>query len=238
MSVLGRTDEAQAVYETLRQLAVPGDQDVRTLGAFLQLMELIITFRDTETAQVCYDLFGPYSAQPGAVGTGLVVVFGSPHWLLGRLADLLGRTEQALDHFAQAAAVNTRLGARPLVVLTRLDWAATLQRRAAGSDLAQARVLARQAAAEARRLDMPGPADRGERLTRELEQATAAADPLTRREREIAGLVSDGLTNRAIADRLVLSERTVEGHIRSILAKLQLTNRTELAAWALRDTGS
>jgi len=236
--VVGRTDEAQAVYETLRQLAGSGDQDHRTVGAFLQLMELIIAFRDTETAQVCYDLFGPYSAQPGAVGTGLVVVFGSPHWLLGRLADLLGRTEQALDHFAQAAAVNTRLGARPLVVLTRLDWAATLQRRASGSDLAQARVLARQAAVEARRLDMPGPADRGERLARELEQATAAANPLTRREREIAGLVSDGLTNRAIADRLVLSERTVEGHIRSILAKLQLTNRTELAAWTLRDTGS
>jgi DNA-binding CsgD family transcriptional regulator len=75
------------------------------------------------------------------------------------------------------------------------------------------------------------PADRAERLARELEQAIAAANPLTRREREIAGLVSDGLTNRAIADRLVLSVRTVEGHVRSTLAKLQLTNRTELAAW-------
>ena len=99
-------------------------------------------------------------------------------------------------------------------------------------------MLARDAAVEARRLDMPGPADRAGRLARELEQAIAAANPLTRREREIAELVSDGLTNRAIADRLVLSERTVEGHVRSTLAKLQLTNRTELAAWTLRDTSS
>lgn len=73
---------------------------------------------------------------------------------------------------------------------------------------------------------------------RQLQQAAAADDPLTRREHEIAELVSAGLTNRAIADRLVLSERTIEGHVRSTLAKLQLTNRTELAAWALRATDS
>jgi DNA-binding NarL/FixJ family response regulator len=49
-------------------------------------------------------------------------------------------------------------------------------------------------------------------------------------------LISGGLTNRAIAARLVLSERTVEGHVRNMLTKLHLTNRTELAAWALRET--
>ncbi|HYB47115.1 MAG TPA: LuxR C-terminal-related transcriptional regulator [Streptosporangiaceae bacterium] len=236
--VSGRTDEAQAVYETLRQLPADGDRDVRNVGAFAQILDLIVAFRDTETARAYYDLLVPHSAEAGAAGTGLVVVYGSQDWPLGRLAGLLGRTEQALDHFARAAAVNTRLGARPLVVLTRLDWADTLKARATGADLAQARVLARDAAVEARRLDMPGPADRAGRLARELEQAIAAANPLTRREREIAELVSDGLTNRAIADRLVLSERTVEGHVRSTLAKLQLTNRTELAAWTLRDTSS
>ena len=129
-------------------------------------------------------------------------------------------------------------GARPFVVVTRLDWATTLAGRAVDDDLTQARELSQQAAAEARRLDMPGPAGRAEGLARELKQAIGAANPLTRREREIALLISDGLTNRAIADRLVLSERTIEGHVRSTLAKLQLTNRTELAAWALREAGS
>jgi DNA-binding NarL/FixJ family response regulator len=95
-------------------------------------------------------------------------------------------------------------------------------------------LLAWQAATEARRLDMPGPGCRAEHLVRDLDQAIRAGDPLTPREREIAELVSAGITNRAIATQLVLSERTVEGHVRSILAKLQLTNRTELAAWTLR----
>lgn len=76
---------------------------------------------------------------------------------------------------------------------------------------------------------------RAERLAQDIEHDIDAADSLTRREREIAQLISAGLTNRAIANRLVLSERTIEGHVRSTLAKLQLTNRTELAAWALRD---
>jgi DNA-binding NarL/FixJ family response regulator len=84
---------------------------------------------------------------------------------------------------------------------------------------------------------MPGPASRAEHLVHDLDQAIRTGDPLTPREREIADLVSAGITNRAIATQLVLSERTVEGHVRYILAKLQLTNRTELAAWALRGPG-
>ena len=48
--------------------------------------------------------------------------------------------------------------------------------------------------------------------------------------REVADLVVRALSNREIADSLVLSERTVESHVRSILAKLGLANRTELIA--------
>lgn len=63
--------------------------------------------------------------------------------------------------------------------------------------------------------------------------------PLTRREAEIAELVADGLSNRDIAARLVISPRTVEAHVEHILAKLAFTSRTQVAAWVVerRDAG-
>ena len=54
---------------------------------------------------------------------------------------------------------------------------------------------------------------------------------LTARERQVAELVADGLTNRAVASRLHLSERTVENHVLHACAKLGLANRTQLARW-------
>lgn len=60
------------------------------------------------------------------------------------------------------------------------------------------------------------------------------ADPpsgLTRRELEIAGLLAEGLTNREIAARLVISTRTAETHVDNILTKLGMTSRTQVAAW-------
>ncbi|HEX5819434.1 MAG TPA: LuxR C-terminal-related transcriptional regulator, partial [Gemmatimonadales bacterium] len=67
--------------------------------------------------------------------------------------------------------------------------------------------------------------------------APAAADThldevrLTRRESEIAALVAEGLTNREIAERLVMARRTAEGHVARILGKLNFTSRAQLAAW-------
>lgn len=61
--------------------------------------------------------------------------------------------------------------------------------------------------------------------------ADGGAARLTRREREVTELVATGLTNQEIATRLVLSRRTVEGHVEHVLAKLGLTSRTQLARW-------
>ncbi|WP_052664896.1 LuxR C-terminal-related transcriptional regulator [Nitriliruptor alkaliphilus] len=54
---------------------------------------------------------------------------------------------------------------------------------------------------------------------------------LTTREREVAELLAQGQTNRAIAASLVISPRTVDGHVERILAKLGFTSRTQVAAW-------
>jgi DNA-binding NarL/FixJ family response regulator len=54
-------------------------------------------------------------------------------------------------------------------------------------------------------------------------------DPLTRREREVVGLLARGRTNREIADALIISERTVENHVTHVLGKLSLETRAQVA---------
>jgi non-specific serine/threonine protein kinase len=58
-------------------------------------------------------------------------------------------------------------------------------------------------------------------------------DSLTGREREVAALIGQGKTNSEIADKLVLSKRTVETHVSNILSKLGLTGRGQVMLWAI-----
>jgi non-specific serine/threonine protein kinase len=59
----------------------------------------------------------------------------------------------------------------------------------------------------------------------------AAEAVLTRRELQVAELVAQGLSNKDIAARLVIAQRTAEGHVQRILTKLGFTSRTRLATW-------
>nr|WP_246803398.1 helix-turn-helix transcriptional regulator [Cellulomonas hominis] len=62
----------------------------------------------------------------------------------------------------------------------------------------------------------------------------ARPEPLSAREREVATLAREGLSNRQIADRLYLSVRTVENHMSRALRKLGYVSRGDLAAWQER----
>jgi len=61
-------------------------------------------------------------------------------------------------------------------------------------------------------------------------------EDLTPRELEIVELISEGLTNKAIAQRLVIAQRTAEGHVERILRKLSCDSRTQVAAWWMSRT--
>ena len=76
------------------------------------------------------------------------------------------------------------------------------------------------------------------KMIRELDHPASqerSASPLTDREIQVLKLVAQGLTNQEIADRLVISEWTVRTHVRNILGKLHLANRTQATLYALRE---
>jgi DNA-binding CsgD family transcriptional regulator len=87
------------------------------------------------------------------------------------------------------------------------------------------------AAATLREIGAAGDLDRIDRLRRE--QATGQP-PLTARELEVLRLIAAGLTNRAIADRLGISEKTVARHVSNLFVKLGLSSRSAATAYAFR----
>ncbi|HEY4028036.1 MAG TPA: LuxR C-terminal-related transcriptional regulator [Candidatus Dormibacteraeota bacterium] len=148
----------------------------------------------------------------------------------GALALAEGGPERALRLFGAAVALQDTILA-PLPP-GWLDLARTLvmepARALVGSERADAaladgsRMSIDEAVAEARMGREPAGA-----------AASGGWGPLSRREREVAQLVARGLTNRQIADQLVIAERTVEGHLERIRGKLGLRSRTQIAVWVV-----
>lgn len=129
---------------------------------------------------------------------------------------------------------------RPLALGTvRLELAEVL---AGAGDVPAAIVEGRAALACFERLGATGARDRASALLRDLGDTGRArprtqgelAGALTRREREVLALVSQGLSNAAIAERLYISPKTAEHHVGRILAKLGVRSRAEAAALAVR----
>ncbi|WP_369140094.1 helix-turn-helix transcriptional regulator [Modestobacter versicolor] len=244
--LLGQREAAAARYAELRgQVAEPGFASM-VHGVPIDLVPLVEAFGDRETAAF---LLGHLAERPFVSGGAGIYCSEPCDLYLGRLAAVLGRRDDAVRWFRRGVEVAAAAGARPAVVQCRLGLAAALagsgtdrvstdrvgtDRVGTDRDLGVAATAARQALEEGDRLGMPGPAAAAGALLARLRADARARDPLTGREAEVADLVAAALTNRQIADRLVLSERTVESHVRSVLAKLGLANRTEIATSRLR----
>ena len=70
--------------------------------------------------------------------------------------------------------------------------------------------------------------------TRQNNNVPVAAQPITEREREVLALVAEGNSNKLIADRLGISERTVKNHLTYIMTKLGASDRTHAVVTAVR----
>jgi DNA-binding CsgD family transcriptional regulator len=227
--MVGRHDEARTLYEPLAHL-VKDAKSVLTIAALSPLIDLAPMFGDPQECRVIRDIVVARYGHSAVIGGGTVAFTGSVERVIAELDLAAGDPESAIPHFEAGLRVDTRMGARPYVARGRMGLAQAL---AATGEHQRATDLARAAAEGARRLNMPGLLHTADAFLADAAAKARAQDPLTEREHEVVELVAQALSNREVARRLVLSERTVEAHVRRILAKTGHTSRTELIRWFL-----
>jgi DNA-binding NarL/FixJ family response regulator len=221
----GDEPRARMSYEAVRPRLEEITLDRRGLPTLTAALELAVRFEDVDVATGLRARLTPFDGLMIASALGAV---GPVAYFLSRVDRLLGDLDSAVDHAAAAAALAARGGFGPWSARSRLAHAQALVARRASGDRERARQSATLALTGSRQLGMHRLARAGEALLEEL----SGSGLLSTREREIAGLVAGGSTNREIALRLVLSDRTVETHVQNILTKLGFRSRTQIAAWA------
>jgi DNA-binding CsgD family transcriptional regulator len=231
-----RLDLAAALYESIPTYSL---DEMQTMNQ---------RFYHTGSAELALAL-GDYERTLGIVaGLRQKAELSSPGVTAGRLARLeglatlgLGRTEEALSCLHQGLSATEARGHLTLVWRLQSDLARAYF---ALGDRDKAREFAAQAMSTVARMaeDVPDDHLRSNFLERAAEHLPPSlrrrsgrehVDALTAREAEIAALIAQGLTNREIADELVLSARTVETHVANAMAKMGFANRSQLAAWAV-----
>jgi predicted ATPase/DNA-binding CsgD family transcriptional regulator len=146
---------------------------------------------------------------------------------------MLGHHRRAARLVGATATIQAEMGAQLIPMIENLlrETTATLStslgQQALESEMSAGRQMSRdQAVAYALRESAPD--DRAP-------AAKSSASPLSKREIEIARFVAEGLSNKEIASRCFLSDRTVETHVSNILNKLGINSRVEVASWVAQE---
>lgn len=163
---------------------------------------------------------------------GIGAVLESMAWIIApaepeRAAVLMGAAQNEWDRIGTSIYIRTSIHAQP--GLDVRHQAATATARGLLGDAAFERAWSRGRSLE--QADAVALCLERETRSRLVAAPAAGKQVLTRRERQIAELVRQGLSNQEIADALVISRRTAEGHVEHILTKLGFTSRTQVAAW-------
>jgi DNA-binding NarL/FixJ family response regulator len=215
LSQLGRTDEA-------RQLAGPllrGELDEEPIDELHLRLQLAVLWEDHLAATRLAERLDPVAHVSYTIG-------GCVGRVLGASWAMRGDAARARAAFELAVSACQASHFRPELALARLDLAELLV-----AHYPQERAVAQEqldiATAEFHAMDMQPALRRALGVVR-----PTVSDGLTAREREVAALISSGLTNRQLAEELVISESTAEVHVKHILSKLGLKSRVQVAGWA------
>ncbi len=241
----GDHERARALYEEclalLRELG-----DVLRVGLVLNnLARVMRDLGDWERAiALCTESLAIYRRHGDRHGVAAVMTN------LSVIAQRRGALEQGAQLYGAAEGLRESLGAAVLNLspFERSAYATAVAalRAGLGEDAFNAAVSAGRAlppeeVAEAALADFPpnATAERRDGPPAPPPQATREPAPgsLTRREREVARLVAQGLTDRQVAEALVITEGTVGVHLSNIFTKLDLRSRAQLAAWVARHDG-
>jgi DNA-binding CsgD family transcriptional regulator len=236
LSLLNQCEEALTLRA--RFTGIESDDDPTACMFLGMLLDVSIHCGDKLTAAALTARLSPLANRLDGV---VVMSFGR---LLGEAATLLDRPDDARGFFEQALVVCARVRCRPELALTRLKFAELLV-RCDPADTTRAVELLHLAASEFEAMHMQPSLNKALELRREAELLRPAGrpdrqarrsrpdvDPLTDRERQVATLISQGMSNREIATTLVISESTAEVHVKHVLGKLGLKSRAQVAVWA------
>ena len=222
---LGNLDAARPLIQQGLEAAQEADDDYGAVGAHYVYGWLEILSRDTEAARqrfvTALDLASDSDALSVAQqveGIAVACIDANPR----RAVQLFGAASRLREEVEVPVMLPWSIWLEPAMA----DARAALRPPAAegawesGRNMSTSHVLA---------LAREQLGARGSKETR------SAGSGLSKRELEVVGLVASGMTSRAIAERLFLSERTVESHLEHILTKLGFTSRTQVASWATQN---
>jgi DNA-binding CsgD family transcriptional regulator len=232
LAELGRLEEARALVGPLFEEIATSSGDETPIGDLENFLQAAIAVGHRRAAGVLMarlDCVAHLSTSP------VFKTCIARH--LGNASALVGDRTAARAYYARALESAGKIRFRPELALTHLQLAQMLFEETDETARSEALEHLDTAIPELRDMNMQPALERALALSdtyqappAELSVRSPASDGLTAREREIAGLMADRLSNREIAERLVITEGTVEVHVKRILSKLGFSSRRQVTA--------